>query len=149
PATGPPSRYGRGWRGGGLPCRAGTHARPAPPVSRRSCGTVLGSGIRFSGTRRFRPQGRDLLGDVDPHGAPHDAPPASDTAGAAELVVPGAQLVGEPLPVPAAGGGPDRAAVDVGEDQVEAGGPVLPPLRMVATEVRDIRHGAAEAGRAG
>src|SRR5262249_24403365 len=75
---------------------------------------------------RFGLQRRDLLGDVDADRAPHDAPPASDAAGAAELVVPGPQLVGEPMPVPAVGGGADRAAVQVGEGQVAAGGRVLP-----------------------
>src|SRR5690349_12239300 len=46
-----------------------------------------------------------LRGDIDPGGAPGDAPSTPDTAGRAELVVPGAQLVGEPLPVAARTGG--------------------------------------------
>src|SRR5690242_19366268 len=125
------------------------HARPVPRGSRRSLGTTFGGGIRRGGVRCFRPQRRDLFGDVDAHRAPHDAPPAADAARAAELVVPGAQLVGEPLPVPAAGGVADRAAVDVGEVQVEAGGPVLPPLRMVAAEVGDVLHRRTEAGWTG
>ena len=41
----------------------------------------------------------------------------------AELVVPGAELVGQPLPVPAHARGAHRAAVQVGEVQIEAGRP--------------------------
>ena len=40
-----------------------------------------------------------LLGDVDAGRAPRDAPSTSDAPGAAELVVPGAELVGQPVPV--------------------------------------------------
>src|SRR5215471_5621494 len=66
-----------------------------------------------------------LGGEVDLGGAPGDAPSTPDTAGGAELVVPGAQLVGQPLPVPAGARGADLAAVEVGVVQLEAGCPVL------------------------
>ena len=42
---------------------------------------------------------RQLLGDVDPDRAPGDAAAAADAARAAELVVPGAELVRQPLAV--------------------------------------------------
>src|ERR1700746_4021853 len=40
-----------------------------------------------------------LFSDVDTSGTPCDASPAPDAARHAELVVPGAQLVGQPMPV--------------------------------------------------
>src|ERR1700739_1059874 len=39
-----------------------------------------------------------LCGDVDAGGTPGDASPAADAARHAELVMPGAQLVGQPMP---------------------------------------------------
>ncbi len=66
-------------------CRS-RHRRPAPSAVPRSL--VV---------QRVR-----LLGDVDADRAPHDAPAAADAAGAAELVVPGAEFVGGPLAVAAA-----------------------------------------------
>ncbi len=67
--------------------------------------------------------------DVDADRAPGDAPAAADAAGTAELVVPGAELVTEPLPVPARPRLPHAPAVHVGEVQLEAGRPALPALR--------------------
>src|SRR3989440_12003093 len=89
-----------------------------------------------------------LLGDVDADRAPGDAPAAAHAARLAELVVPGAELVGQPLPVPAAGGGAYRAAVQVREVQVEAGVPAQPTLRVLTGHVGDVLDGGAEAGRA-
>ena len=89
-----------------------------------------------------------LLGDVDPDRAPGDAAAAADAAGAAELVVPGAELVGEPLAVARAAGRPDAAAVDVGVVDREARVPAARPLRLVAREVGDVLDARAEAGRA-
>src|SRR5690349_8225152 len=54
---------------------------------------------------------RNLLGDVDRHGAPGDAPPAADAPRLAELVDPGAQLVREPLAIAAPARAADAAAV--------------------------------------
>ena len=41
-----------------------------------------------------------FLGDVDSSGAPGDTPSTAHASGAAELIVPGAELVGDPVPVP-------------------------------------------------
>jgi hypothetical protein len=41
-----------------------------------------------------------FLGDVDSGGAPGDTPSTAHASGAAELIVPGAELVGDPVPVP-------------------------------------------------
>src|SRR3954468_5075100 len=88
-----------------------------------------------------------LLGDVDTDRAPDDAPPAPHTTRLAELVVPGAELVGEPLPVPAARRAPYRSAVQVREVQVEAGVPGLPAFGHVAGQVGGVLDARAEAGR--
>jgi NADPH-dependent glutamate synthase beta subunit-like oxidoreductase len=69
-------------------------------------------------------------------------------AGAAELVVPAAELVGDPLPVPAGARYPHAAAVQVGEIQLETRGPALRPLRVRPAEVGHVLGGGAEAGRA-
>src|SRR6266496_771451 len=89
-----------------------------------------------------------LLGDVDPNRAPRDAAPAADAAGAAELLVPGPELVREPLAVARASAGPDRAAVDVRMVDREAGVPGTCALRLVAGEARHVLDARAEAGRA-
>ena len=64
--------------------------------------------------------GRRLLGEVDAHRAPGDAAAAADAARRVELVPPGRQLVGEPLPVARRGGGAHRPAVQVRVVEVEA-----------------------------
>src|SRR5512133_389946 len=61
-----------------------------------------------------------LLGDVDGHRAPCDAAPAADAARGAELVDPGRELVGHPLPVARAPGLAHAAAVHVGVPEREA-----------------------------
>src|ERR1700747_412561 len=86
-----------------------------------------------------------LCGDVDPGGAPGDASPATDAPRHAELVVPRAQFVGQPVPVARGTGLPDAAtAVDVGEVEFEARRP-MPPARGVLTgEVVDVLGGGAK-----
>src|ERR1700757_3334960 len=59
-----------------------------------------------------------LRGDVDPSGAPGDASPATDATRHAELVVPRAQFVGQPVPV-ARGAGLADAAAAVNEGEIE------------------------------
>src|SRR5699024_6508858 len=103
---------------------------------------------RLGSGRLEQVEGRHLLGDVDAGRAPGDASPAADAAGGAELLVPGAQLVGDPLAVAGLATGPHAAAVQVGEVEVEARVPAAPPLGVVAGEVADVLGGGAEAGRA-
>ena len=49
----------------------------------------------------LRQAGKDvhLFGDVDSGGAPGDTPSATHASGAAELIMPGAELAGDPVPV--------------------------------------------------
>src|SRR5690606_581546 len=82
-------------------------------------GRMIGTGV-FGVDRAGAPgpqpvQRPHLLGDVDSGGAPGDTAPAPHTAGTAELIVPGAQFVGEPVPVPGRAGLPHHPAVNVGE----------------------------------
>src|SRR6266568_4694536 len=93
-------------------------------------------------------EARGLLGDVDAHRAPRDAAAAADTARFAELVVPGAELVADPLPVAARGGRSHRSAVQEGEVEVEAGGPALGAFGVLAGQVGGVLDCGAEAGRA-
>src|SRR5262245_2103932 len=89
-----------------------------------------------------------LLGDVDPDRAPRDAAAAADAARAAELVVPRAELVREPLSVPRPVRGPDATPVDVRVLDREARVPRAHALRVVAREVGDVLDARAETGRA-
>src|SRR5271163_3972919 len=59
-----------------------------------------------------------LCGDIDAGGAPGDASSAADAARHAELVVPGTQLVGQPMPVARCAGLADIAAA-VDESEIE------------------------------
>ena len=95
-----------------------------------------------------RPDRGELLGDVDPDRAPGDAAAAADAARAAELVVPGAELVRQPLPVARAAARPDAAAVDVGVVDREAAVPDARALGVAAAEVGGVLDARAEAGRA-
>src|SRR5690606_37395899 len=65
-----------------------------------------------------------------------------------ELVVPGGELVRQPLPVPAADVVADDAAVHVAEVDVEAGVPLPLAADVIAAQTRDLAHRRAEAGRA-
>src|SRR4029078_5540067 len=73
---------------------------------------------------------------------------AADAPGGAELVDPGGELVGHPLPVPRRRGTTDRAAVQVGVLEVEAGVPDPLLGHLGAGEVGDVLHVGAEAGGA-
>src|SRR4029453_5827889 len=86
-------------------------------------------------------------GDVDRDGAPGDAAAATDAAGAAELVVPGAELVGQPLAVAGSRRLPDRAAVDVRVVDREARVPD-PGTCNGSIQVVRVLDGGAEARRA-
>src|SRR6188472_3398221 len=86
-----------------------------------------------------------LLCDVDGDRAPSDAPSAADATGAAELVDPGRELVGHPLPVARAPAPTYAAPVRVGVLEGEAGIPQPRVLGLSAREVRGVLHGAAEA----
>ena len=62
--------------------------------------------------------------------------------------MPGAELVGDPLPVPALPAGAHAAAVQVGEVERVAGVPDPPPLGVIAGQVGDVLGCRAEAGGA-
>src|SRR5690349_21921810 len=82
-----------------------------------------------------------LLGHVDADRAPGDAAPAADAAGRAELVVPGAELVRQPLAVARPARRPDAAAVDVGVVDRVAGVPDPRALGALAREVGRVLDG--------
>src|SRR3954454_3365736 len=89
-----------------------------------------------------------LLGEVDADGAPRDAAPAADAAGAAELVDPGGELVRHPLAIARARRAPNGAAVGVRVVDGEAGVPALMAVDAPAREVGRVLDGRAEAGGA-
>ena len=94
-----------------------SRSRQVPPAS----DSVMATGVPPAAGAVGRPDGGGLLGEVDADRAPGDAPATTDAPRLAELVPPGRQLVGEPLPVAGLGGRPHRAAVDVRVVEVEAG----------------------------
>src|SRR5690606_20921430 len=115
-------------------------------------GRMIGTGV-FGVDRAGAPgpqpvQRPHLLGDVDSGGAPGDTAPAPHTAGTAELIVPGAQFVGEPVPVPGRAGLPHHPAVNVGEVELEAGRPLHPPFGVGAGQIGGVGHAGAETGGA-
>ena len=87
---------------------------------------------------------RPLRGDVDSHRTPGDAPAASDTARCVELVVPGGELVGHPLPVAARRAHPMGSAMHHRELEVEAGVPLPDTLGASISQLPAILDGAAE-----
>src|SRR5271166_2713852 len=90
-----------------------------------------------------------LRGDVDAGGAPGDASATADAARHAELVVPRAQFVGQPMAITRRAGLADAAAaVDVGEVELETRRPVTPALGVLTGEVADVLGAGAKAGRA-
>ena len=92
---------------------------------------------------------RKLLADVDPDRAPGDAPPATDAAGAAELVPPRGELVREPLAVPVCVAGAEAAAArDLREAAREAAVPLARRRRLGTVEIGGDHGPGAEAGRA-
>src|SRR5210317_900046 len=101
--------------------------------SRSSSSSGLSVSMPFSSGAL--PDGIGLFGDVDADRAPGDAAPAADAAGVAELVVPGGELVGQPLAVAAARRVADHTAGDVGVRRVEAGVPAPRAGRRSAAQV--------------
>src|SRR5208283_589222 len=80
-----------------------------------------------------------FFGDVDAGGAPGDAPSTADAARHVELVVPGAQLVGQPMAVArCAGLTHTAAAVNEGEIELVARRPVLPAFGVFTRQVADV-----------
>ncbi len=94
------------------------------------------------------PQSLRLFGNVDPNGTPGNAPAAADAAGFAELFVPGAELVQQPLAVARGRGFADDATVDVGKLAGEAGIPTLPASGVIPGQTGGILDVRAEAGGA-
>ena len=87
-----------------------------------------------AGARR-RPGDRVELGaDIDADRAPRDAAAAADAARRPELVPPGRELVGEPLPVAVLVPRPEAAAGDLGEPVGEARVPGPDRARRTAVE---------------
>src|ERR1700741_4987260 len=90
-----------------------------------------------------------FCGDVNAGGTPGDAPPAAYATRHTELVVPGAQFVGQPMPIARCAGLADAATtVDVGEIELETGRPVPPPLGVVTGQIADVFGAGAKARRA-
>ena len=124
----------------------------APGAARRSSGTSR----RSSSRRLHRPCSRrvcadrgQLLGDVDPDRAPRDAAPAADAARAAELVVPGAELVRQPLAVARALGAAARCRRAGRSGRPRSRTPRRATARRLrAGEIADVLDARAEAGRA-
>ncbi len=114
------------------------------------------AGMRRDRHRLLRPlQGRlhgrhaeQRLAHVDADRAPRDAAPAAHAAVGAELVDPGAELVGQPLAVAVTDAGPEVAVRDAREVEREAGGPATLRLARRASQVGRLVDVAAEAGRA-
>ena len=131
---------------------------PHPAIRSMSAGSrSLSTGWRAEQIARRRGlhrtliacDGRDLLGEVDPRGAPGDAATAADTTGLSELVPPCGQLVGEPLPIPGSGVAADASrAVQLRMAEGEARIPSLDALDPVTIERVDVLRRAAEARRA-
>src|SRR5687767_9559927 len=88
----------------------------------------------------------DLLGDVDADRAPGDAAPAPDAARASELIVPGGELVSEPLPVAGTGARAHRSAVQVRKIEGEARIPAPPAFGSFSLEVAGVFDRGAETG---
>ena len=95
----------------------------------------------------FTTQSGDFLGEIDAYRAPSDASTATDAAGTAELIVPCAKLVRQPLPVARLGRLADATTMHVGKIHGEARVPTPPPLRMLAGKIGHVFHCRAEAGR--
>src|SRR5689334_16938180 len=89
-----------------------------------------------------------LLGHVDRDGAPGDAAAAADAPRRSELVVPGAELVREPLAISRSAGGADAAAVDVRMVDGVARVPDAHALDALAAQVAGVLDAEAEARRA-
>src|ERR1700739_1221821 len=89
-----------------------------------------------------------FLCDINPCGAPRNTAPAAHAARAAELVMPGAQLVGQPVPVPRRPRLPDASLVHEREVELVTRRPVHPTLGVLAGEVGDVLDAGAEAGGA-
>src|SRR5512133_2033007 len=112
-------------------------AQPATSAN-RSCSSASNTGdarrsvsIVSIGSVRCSDR-RELLGYVDADGTPGDAAAAADAAGGAELVVPGAELVRQPLAVARPACRPNAAAVDVRIVDRVAGVPDPRTLRGLA-----------------
>src|SRR6185503_19758910 len=92
---------------------------------------------------------QQLLTDVDAHGAPGDAPSATDAARRPELVPPRRELVRQPLAIPV---GDARAEVSVTGDPPEAEREAAVPRPLGRArdpvEVGGDADAGAEAGRA-
>ena len=114
-------------------------------------GSVVASGIG-SGIAAPAPaptcDDRHLLPDVDADRAPGDAPSAPDTPARSELVVPGRELVRQPLAVAFAGVRSEGTARDLRESVGEAGIPSPFGGRRQPVEVGVLHDAGAEAGRA-
>ena len=104
--------------------------------------------VSLRGLPRCLPDGPDFLGDVDAHRTPGDAAAAADAAGAAELVDPGGQFVGQPLAVAGPGRGADAAAVEVGVIHGKTDVLAPPPFGRSPGQIGDVLDGVAETGGA-
>src|SRR6185437_11735547 len=80
-----------------------------------------------------------LCSDVNTGGAPRNTSPTADAARHAELIVPGAQFVGQPMPIARCARLANTApAVNVGEVELETRRPVLPALGVFPGEITDV-----------
>src|SRR5579872_6415722 len=93
------------------------------------------------------PNPPDLFGDIDSHRTPGNAAAATDAARCAELIDPGGQLVGHPLPVPGERGRPHNTPVNIRVLGGEARVPAAPALAVIAGQIGNLLDGAAKTGR--
>src|SRR5579871_5979080 len=93
------------------------------------------------------PNHPDLFRNIDSHRTPGNAAAAADAARCAELIDPGGQLVGHPLPVPRERGRPHDAAVNIRVLCREARVPSAPALAVIAGQIVNLLDRAAKTGR--
>ena len=90
---------------------------------------------------------RHFLRQINTGRAPRDAPATAHAARCSELILPGCELVSQPLPITTGDTVSDGRAVHVAEIDVEATVPFAFSLDMIARQIRDLSDCGTEARR--